>query len=162
MIRKHKKYSKPRKPFEKKRIEEEDELIKRFGLKNKKEIWRGEAAISKIRERAKNLIRSDEEEKQNFFEKLKRLGFIVGTISDVLALTKEDYLNRRLQTIVFKKGLANSIKMGRQMIVHKNVLVNEKIVSSPSYVVPVNLEDNIKLKRNYGRRIETEAKIENG
>lgn len=147
MIRKHKKYSKPRKPFEKKRIDEENVIKEKYGLKNKREIWKAEASVSKIRNRAKNLIRSSEEEKEKFFEKLKNQGFNVSSISDVLALTKEDYLNRRLQTIVFKKKLANTIKMARQMITHKNILVNRTAVSSPSFIVHVDLEDKITLKK---------------
>ncbi len=149
MIRKHKKYSKPRKPFEKKRIEEENILVEKYGLKSKREIWKAEAAVGKMRERAKNLIRSSEEEKQRFFDKLKKVGFVVSSIADVLALTKEDYLNRRLQTIVYRRSLSSSAKGARQMITHKNVLVDGGVVSSPSYIVPIDLEEKIKLKRVY-------------
>jgi len=56
MKRKHKKYSKPKRPFDKERIDEESGIKKEFGLKNKKEIWRAEARIKSIREKAKKLI----------------------------------------------------------------------------------------------------------
>ena len=149
MIRKHKKYSKPRKPFEKKRMEEENILIEKYGLKNKKEIWKAESAVDKIRKRAKELIRSNENDKKKFFDKLNKSGLKVDSISDVLALTKEDYLNRRLQTIIFQKKLANSAKMARQIITHKNVLVDGNVVNIPSYIVPVESEDKISLKKQY-------------
>ena len=41
MKRKHKKYSKPKKPFDKAWIEEEARIKKEFGLKKKREIWQG-------------------------------------------------------------------------------------------------------------------------
>ena len=63
-----------------------------------------------------------------------------------MGLNKKDYLKRRLQTIVFKKGLASTIKAARQLIVHKKVLVDNKVVNVPSYIVPVALEGKIKLK----------------
>ncbi len=147
MLRKHKKYEKPKRPFEKKRIEEEAKIKKEFGLKNKREIWKAEAKIKKIRNRAKKLITATEEEQREFFEKLKKLGFEVNSIADVLSLEKEDYLKRRLQTIVFKKGLARTIKEARQLITHKKVRVGEKIIDSPSYLVPVELEDKISIKQ---------------
>ena len=162
MIRKHKKYSKPRKPFEKKRIEEENELIRKYGLKSKREIWKANAQVTKMRSRAKDLIQADNEEREKFFNKLKKSGFKVNSTSDVLALTKEDYLNRRLQTVVFKRSLANSPKMARQMITHKNVLVEGRVVSSPSYIVPLDLEDKIKLKKIFIKNTEKEIAIANG
>ena len=69
MIRKHKKYSRPRKPFDKPRIEEETVLREKYGLKNKREIWKADAAIGRIRSRAKLLITKSDEEKNKFIEK---------------------------------------------------------------------------------------------
>jgi ribosomal protein S4 len=65
MKRKHKTYSRPKRPFDKARIQEEVEIKKEFGLKNKKEIWKAEAKIKKIREKAKKLISVDEREKED-------------------------------------------------------------------------------------------------
>jgi small subunit ribosomal protein S4 len=140
MKRKHKIYSKPKRPFDKKRIEEE------FGLKNKKEIWKAEAKIKLFREKAKKLISSDEKSQSIFFEKLKKIGLNVNSISDVLALDKKDYLNRRLQTVLFKNSLAPTIKSARQMIVHKKVLIDNKIMNSPSYIIPKKFEDKMTIK----------------
>ena len=72
MKRKHKTYSKPKRPFDKIRIEEEAKLKKEFGLKNKREIWKADAKINSMRERAKKLIPATAEEQKAFFEKLKK------------------------------------------------------------------------------------------
>lgn len=146
MKRKHKLYSRPKKPFDKKRIEEEAELKKEFGLKNKKEIWKAEAKVSLMRKKAKNLISSDDKEQKSLIEKLNKMGLKVNSISDILGLNKTDYLNRRLQTILLKKRIANTSKHARQLIAHKKVLVDGRIVSIPSYIISPELENKISLK----------------
>jgi small subunit ribosomal protein S4 len=146
MKRKHKIYSRPKRPFDKKRIEEEGTIKAEFGLKNKREIWRAEAKIKSIRERAKKIVSAKDEEKKAFFEKLNESGFKVNSIGDVLSLTKEDYLKRRLQTIVFKKGLAKTPKEARQLITHKKILVEGNAVNIPSYPVSLDKEKKILLK----------------
>ncbi len=173
MKRKHKTYSKPKRPFDKVRIEEEAEIKKEFGLKNKREIWKADARIKSIRERAKKLISSDEKEQKDLFEKLKKIGLEVNSIADVLSLNKEDYLKRRLQTVVVNKKLATTTKSARQLITHKRILVDGKIVNSPSYIVPVELEKKIFLKekrkkeaekikkRNKSKEIKQEEPVKN-
>ena len=149
MKRKHKQYSRPKRPFDKVRIDEEAEIIKEFGLKNKKEIWRAEAKIKLMREKAKNLISASPEEQNALFNRLKKIGLDVNSIGDVLSLTKRDYLNRRLQTILVKKKITTTPKSARQLIVHKKILIGNGIVDSPSYVVPLELENKIQLvKKN--------------
>lgn len=146
MKRKHKTYSRPKRPFDKPRIEEEAGIMEEFGLKNKREIWKAEAKVKSIREKAKKLISSKPEEQQVLFNKLNKIGLKVNSISSVLSLDKQDYMRRRLQTIVVAKKLAATPKQARQLIVHKKVLVDGRVVDSPSYVVPVNLENKITLK----------------
>jgi len=158
MKRKHKKYSKPKRPFDKARIEEEAQIVKEFGLKNKKEIWKADARINAMREKAKRMINADEKAKKKFFELLQKIGLKVESLADVLSLDKKDYLNRRLQTIVFKKKFAPTIKTSRQMIVHKKVLVDGRAVNIPSYIVPVELEDKITIKMSK-KKIETAAPV---
>ena len=154
--RKRKKYKRPKRPFDKDRIDEENVLARNYGLKNKKEIWKAEAEISKIRRRAKMLIPKSDEERKEFFAKLNKQGFKVSDTSDVLALTKEDWFKRRLQTIVFKKKFTASVRQARQLIAHKHVLVNSKAVSSPGFMVTLDLEDKISVKE----RKETPKKVE--
>ena len=144
--KKKSKFKKPKKKFDKLRIDEEKKIIIKYGLKNKKEIWKAEAEIGKLRRRAKELIPLSEEEKKEFFERLNKMGFKVDDISDVLALTKENWLDRRLQTFVFKKKLFKNLKQARQFIVHKLVFVDGNIVNKPSFIITTNLEDKISIK----------------
>lgn len=160
MKRKHKQYSRPKRPFDKTRIDEEAEIKKEYGLKNKTEIWKADAQIRSMREKAKKLIPAPKEKQQELFERLKKKGFDVNSIGEILALDKKDYLNRRLQTILVKKDLAPTVKSARQLITHKKVLVNEKIIDSPSYLVPVKFENKISLKKNIKKIKEGEKKNE--
>jgi small subunit ribosomal protein S4 len=154
MKRKHKKYSRPKRPFDKARIDEEVQIKKEFGLKNKKEIWKADAKIKSMREKAKKLISAPEEEQKALFDRLKRIGLEVNSIGEVLSLDKKDYLKRRLQTVLVKKELATTPKSARQLIVHQKVLVDNKILDSPSYIVPVALEDKISLKPSKQKKIK--------
>ncbi len=140
----HKKYARPKTPFDRSRIEEEKTLIKKYGLKNKKEIWSAESFINRIRAQAKKLIVEPEKQKA-FIERLVKLGLIKSeaTIDDVLALTKEKLLERRLQTIVYKKGLAKTPKEARQLIVHRKIKIKDRIVNVPGYIVRKEEENEI-------------------
>lgn len=144
--RKHKLFSRPRKLFDRTRMDEENVLVKRYGLKNKREIWKAKSAVSKLRQQAKSLIGKSDEEQRKFFEKLSGMGISVVDISDVLGLTEEIIFSRRLQTFVFKKKLANTVKEARQLIVHKNVLVDGAVVNIPSFWIGRDMEDKITLK----------------
>lgn len=147
MRRFKKTYSKPKRAFDKARIEEEAQIKKEYGLKNKREIWKAEAKIKSIREKAKKLISADKKEQEALFESLRKIGLEVNTIADVLGLETRDYLERRLQTIVMKRNLSTTIKGARQLINHKKILVNKKIIDVPSYIVPKELEEKIELKQ---------------
>ena len=144
--RKHKKYTKPKTPFDSLRIAEENNLIKKYGLKNKREIWRADSAVDKLRGQAKKLLTKSTEEQERFVDKLQNRGFKVSNIADVLSLNKEDYLKRRLQSIVVLKNLATTSKQARQFIAHKNIAIDGKIMNIPSYIVPVDEEDKITLE----------------
>ncbi len=172
--RKTKKYKKPKRPFDKIRINEENVLIKKHGLKNKKEIWKTEAEINKIRNQAKQLLTKSSEEQDKFIKRLQNQGFKVNNIADILALEKEDFLKRRLQSILVEKKLADTPKQARQFIVHKHVAVNNNLINVPSYLVPIDEEDKITLKlvkktkemkelenkeKNFGGTKENEEKI---
>lgn len=150
-------FSRPKKLFDRARMDEENVLVKKYGLKNKREIWKAKSAVSKLRRRAKALIGKSDEEQGMFFNKLNKIGFNVHNVADVLALTEEDLLGRRLQTFLFKKKMANTVKQARQLIVHKNVLVDEKTVNIPSFVVTKEFEDKLSVRP---RRIKTMRKVE--
>ncbi len=146
MIRKSKRYVRPKKLYEKSRIIGENALVERFGLKNKREIWKTIAKVSYYRRRAKALAKSPKEEQEVLFGKLRALGLKTSTIADVLALSVEDILRRRLPTIVAQKGLAHTVRQARQMVVHKNVRVDGKVVNIPSYLVSLYEESKITAK----------------
>lgn len=152
--RKRKLFNRPKKLFDRERIDEENELLKEYGLKNKKELWKAKSKISSFRQRAKKLIGADEEEKKIFFGKLRKMGLNVKDISEVLALNEKNLLDRRLQTIVFRKKLANTPKQARQLIVHKHILVDSNKVNIPSYIVPVELENKIELVVKKPKKVE--------
>ena len=163
MKRKHKLYSRPKKLYDKKRIEEEKLIVEKFGLKNKREIWKAQAKVDLMRGQAKDLISASEEEKESFFKRLRRIGLNVDSIADVLSLNKEDYMMRRLQTIVFDKKIAPTIKSARQLITHKKIRVNDGIVNSPAYVVPIEFENKISLKqRKRESKPQLEVEVPNG
>ncbi len=158
MKRKHKTYSRPKRPFDKVRIEEEGKIKEEFGLKNKTEIWKAEARVNDIREKAKRLIKSSAQDQKVLFEKLQKLGFKVNSIGEALSLDKKDYLNKRLQTIVAKKKIAPTIKSARQLITHRKILVDGRVVDSPSYIIPVDLENKIAVRKT--NKIKVAQKME--
>jgi len=157
----HKNYARPRKPFDRSRIDEEKTLIKRFGLKNKREIWRAESFINRIRAQAKKLIIEPEKQK-SFIERLVKLGLIKSdaNIDDILALTKEKLLERRLQTIIFKKGLAKTPREARQFIVHRRIKIGDRIIDIPGYIVRKEEENKISSIKREKREKPEEKKVE--
>ncbi len=146
MIRKKNLYLKPKKAFQYQRIQDENELVKKYGLKNKREIWKTLAKINYFRKRAMDLAKSSAEEQNVLFQKLNSLGLKIQNTADVLGLEVENLLERRLPTVVFKKGLANTPRQARQAVVHKKVLINGKAMNSPSYLVRVSEEEGISIK----------------
>ncbi len=156
MIRKKKRYSRPKKAFEAARIAEENALLKKYALKNKLEVWKTIAKVNYYRKRAMALARLSFEEQSVLFNKLKALGLNTNTTADVLALKIEDLLERRLPTMVFKKNLAKTPQEARQMVVHKRVLIDNKVIDSPSYLVSVDSENMITLKKKKQKEVKVE------
>ncbi len=140
------KYSTPTHPWEAVRIEEERELLKEYGLKNKKEIWKPNSLLRKYKTKAKKLVALNTEqakkEKQQILKRLQNYGLLKeeASLDDVLGLNVRNILDRRLQTIVFKKGLTKSVKQARQLIVHRHVSVGARKINVPSYMVHVSEE----------------------
>ena len=146
MIRKAKSYLRPWKLFESARIKEENVLVERYALKNKREIWKALAKITYFRHRAKVLAGLPLEEQEVLFRKLTSIGLKVDNIADVLSLGIENLLRRRLPTIVLNKGFAKTPKQARQMVVHKKILIDGKVVNVPGYIVRTDEEDKITLR----------------
>ncbi len=141
-------YNTPVHPWQKDRLEEEKSLVKEYGLVNKKEVYRIGSKLKKFKDIAKSLVTKPAnqaaKEREQLFAKLKSLNLIQEeSLDEVLGLENKQLLDRRLQTIVYKKGLARSVKQARQMIVHRHISVDGKMVSSPSYLVRVKEENSV-------------------
>lgn len=151
-----KKYSKPVHPWQKERIDYEKKIIQEYGLKNKKEIWKTKANLGHYTKRVKSIISKtgDEsnEETNVLLTKLQLLGLVKDNakLDDVLSLSVKEFLERRLQTLVFRKGLVKSIKQARQVITHEHICINGKKISSPSYIVSSAEEQGVSFSASSG------------
>jgi len=147
--RQRKKYDTPRFPWRTDTLQEELKLLGQYGLRNKHELWRHETSLSRFRGIARSLIGRTAEERKKMEEeilaRLKKFGYLDETavLDDVLDLTIEDILERRLQTIVFRKGLVKTIQQSRQLITHGHIAIGNRRVTVPSYVVTKEEEKQI-------------------
>ncbi len=149
-----KKYITPGHPWQKARLMEEIQIVGSYGLRNKRELWRHQAMLAKYRRVAKQLLGMPEEQRKKLEKellgKLYRLGIVDenATVDTVLSLTVEDILDRRLQTLVYKLGLAKTPHQARQFIVHGHIQVDGQVVRSPGYLVPRGFEEKIDFAPN--------------
>lgn len=142
------KFSGPMHPWQLGRLEAEKPLMKVYGLSNKTELWKVTSKLKKYKDNAKKLVvrtgNQAEIEKKQLAEKLKSFNLIEkDSLDEILDLKVEQLLDRRLQTLVFKKGHARSIKQARQMITHGHINVAEKKMTSPGYLVKLSEENSI-------------------
>ncbi len=147
-----KRYSTPRHPWEKERIDYEKQIVVKYGLKNKRELWKAQAVLSSYRAQARTLqakVRYNdpvaEKQFQLLLKKLDRLSLLSegATLDDILALTLENILDRRLQTLVYQLNMATTMKQARQLITHGHIKVGDHVVTIPSLAVEKNGEDAI-------------------
>ena len=147
-----KKYDTPSHPWQEKRIHSENELVRKYGLKNKREIWKAETALRKYRGQARELLAKvgtdDPQEKKEVNQLLTHLTRynilpLNSTLDDVLALETEAILARRLQTLTYLKGLANTPKQARQLIVQGHIAIGENRITIPSYRISKKEENDI-------------------
>ena len=142
------KYERPKAHWDSVRIAEEKILLRDYGLKTKRELWKTEAILRNFRQRARDLIAVENKtEEKALIDKLVKLGILKkdSGLDDVLAMNVKDILNRRLQTIVFSKGIAKTSMQARQFIVHGHVLIGDEKASFPSHLIPVEHENRIKV-----------------
>uniref|UniRef100_A0A0E0KEC5 30S ribosomal protein S4, chloroplastic n=1 Tax=Oryza punctata TaxID=4537 RepID=A0A0E0KEC5_ORYPU len=148
-------FKKPRRPYEKERLDAELKLVGEYGLRCKRELWHVQYALyalSRIRNVARELLTLDEKNPRRIFEgeALLRhmnhyglLGVDQNKLDYVLALTVENFLQCRLQNIVFKNGMANSIHHARVLIRQRHIRVGRQLVNSPSFMVRLDSEKHI-------------------
>ena len=139
--RQRRKFETPRFPWRKDILGEELKLLGTFGLRNKHELWRHETQLSKFRGIARSLIGRPAEERMKMenelLTRLKKLGVLQETavLDDVLDLSIEDLLERRLQTLVFRKSLTKTVHQSRQLITHGHITLDNRRVTVPGYLV---------------------------
>lgn len=142
-------YVTPRRPYEKPRLDAELKVIGQFGLRNKREVWRVKYSLAKIRKAARELLTLEEKDEKRLFQgrfrllqqilpqltfflllgnallrRLVRIGVLDESrmkLDYVLGLKIEDFLERRLQTQVFKLGLAKSYHHARVLIRQRHI-----------------------------------------
>ncbi|OMH78596.1 40S ribosomal protein S9 [Zancudomyces culisetae] len=145
-------YKVPRRPFEKERLDQELKLCGEYGLRNKREIWRVAYTLSNIRRAARELLKLDAKDPRRLFEgnalirRLIRIGVLDESktkLDYVLSLRIEDFLERRLQTQVFKLGLAKSVHHARVLIRQRHIRVGKQLVNVPSFIVRLDSQKHI-------------------
>ncbi len=135
------KYKAPKRLWDKGRILEQSKLKQEYGLKNMRELWVAVQELRKVRREARRLLSFSEEERatesKKVLNKLARLGILSenASIDEVLSLTVRDFLERRLQTFVFRKGFAKTPAQARQLITHGFISVSGRRTTSPNYLI---------------------------
>lgn len=158
----HPKFSKrrwqsPKHPWKSERIIEEKQLILNYGLHNHREIWKARSKLRRWRQNAMKLIgRVDSSEghfareKEELIHSLQRRGLLGegAQIDDVLRLSVDHVLARRLQSQVYFKGLASSMSQARQLLVHNHISIGEQVMTVPSYIISRSEEEHLNYHRN--------------
>jgi small subunit ribosomal protein S4 len=144
-----KKYIKPGHPWQKERIRSEILLVGKYGLRNKREIWIARTLLGDFRRRAREILSlppgEKEKEEKRLANRLQRIGLVPenSSLDDVLNLSLSNILERRLQTLVYKAGLAKSIHQARQLIVHGHIAIIGGVARSPGRIVKREEEQQI-------------------
>lgn len=149
--RPRKKFETPKNPWQEERLKEELRLVGEYGLRNKRELWIAASILRKYRNIARSLFVLTGEERRVREKALIDRLFAMGLVPEnadanyVLQLSVKDILERRLQTIVYRLGLAKTPYHARQLIAHGKIAVANRVVSSPGYHVMKGEEESIKL-----------------
>ena len=147
-------YKPPRNPWVTEQLTRELNLLGVYGLRTKKELWKAQTMLSTVKKTARNMLSAPPEirsvRESELLNSLTTLGLSSNdsTLDNILGLTVENILDRRLQSLVLKKGLANSIHHARQAIIHRHVVIGPRIVTIPSYLVKRNEEDSVSLRED--------------
>ncbi|MFQ5920611.1 MAG: 30S ribosomal protein S4 [Nitrososphaerales archaeon] len=147
--RPRKTFKKPRRLWSSDQLMQELETIGTYGLRNKRELWKTQTELSRIRKDARALLALPEEVRHakgaELLRSLNRLGLVSGdaTLDDVLNLKTEDLLERRLQSVVMRKKFAKSPNLARQMVVHGHIVIRDRVINIPGYLVRRDEEQSV-------------------
>ena len=144
----------PRKPFDRDRLINELRVLGTYGLRCKREMWRVQLTLAKLRKAARELMTLNESDPRRAFEgdalikRIVKLGLLKENeqkLDYVLGLTLNQFLERRLQTLVAQRKLANSIHHARVLIRQRHIAVGKQLVNIPSFMVRVSSEQHIQI-----------------
>ncbi len=158
--RNRKKYERPSTMWNKHRIEEEHKLAGTYGLRNLRELWKATSEIRRIRRNAREVLSGNTgaDVGRQIINRLARYNVVNEDAipDDLLVIKPESLLERRLQTLVYRKGMAKSLKQARQFITHGFIAINSRRMSSPGYLVNKAEESNI----SYYKAIKIEQPVQ--
>jgi small subunit ribosomal protein S4 len=149
-------YSRPKNPWRSEQLAQELYLVGTYGLRNKRELWKTQGELSNVRKQARHLLAASPEVRakdgKKLLDSLTRRGLVSGGVilDDVLNLSVEDFLGRRLQTLIYKKGAAVSPLQARQLIVHGHIKIGNRIIDIPGYHVTADEEGKLQVTGGIG------------
>jgi len=144
-------WKKPKRPLNYDLLMDELKTLGAFGLKTKRELWKTQTELSRVRLHARSLLALRQEDRKRkepiLIQSLSKIGLVDqnSTLDDVLNLQVTDLLSRRLQTIAHKKLYFKTPYQARQAIVHGHVMIGDSVVTIPSYIVKTEEETKIHL-----------------
>jgi len=144
-------WKKPKRPLNYDLLMDELKTLGAFGLKTKRELWKTQTELSRVRLHARSLLALRQEDRKRkepiLIQSLSKIGLVDqnSTLDDVLNLQVTDLLSRRLQTIAQKKLYFKTPYQARQAIVHGHVMIGDSVVTIPSYIVKTEEETKIRL-----------------
>lgn len=153
-------YRRPRQIWTTDQLNSELFLIGSYGLRSKIELWKSQTKVANIRNQARELLALTIELRQvqetKLLNYLHKRGLVKesASLDDVLNLKLEDILERRLQTIVMKKGATKSPQQSRQLVVHGHVSIEDRVINIPGYLVRKDEEPYIVLHDEFITNIE--------
>jgi small subunit ribosomal protein S4 len=149
-------FSRPKNPWRSEQLAQELYLVGTYGLRNKRELWKTQGELSNVRKQARHLLAASIEVRtkdgKKLLDSLSRRGLVAEGVAldDVLNLSVEDFLGRRLQTLIYKKGAAVSPLQARQLIVHGHIKVGKRTVDIPGYQVTADEEGVLQVTGGIG------------
>ena len=149
-------YSRPKNPWRSEQLAQELYLVGTYGLRNKRELWKTQGELSNVRKQARHLLAASVEVRakdgKKLLDSLSRRGLVAEGVAldDVLNLSVEDFLGRRLQTLIYKKGAAVSPLQARQLIVHGHIKIGKRTVDIPGYMVTADEEGSLQVTGGIG------------